>query len=60
MKNLKVIIILTATDETDLNHLRTRISEQIRAISNPVRTYEGITTVSSVQIVPSDSCWEFD
>lgn len=48
--NVTVNINIRITEDTDLEKLRERIADQVRKLSNPVRTDEGITSVQSVRI----------
>ena len=50
MENLKITVHVTVTSDTDRNDLKRRVFEQMRKLSNPVRTDEGITTVNHVYI----------
>lgn len=47
--NVRVVISITITDNTDLKELRAKISEKLRELSNPVREDEGILTVNGVR-----------
>jgi small-conductance mechanosensitive channel len=48
--NVTVNISIRITEDTDLEKLRERIAGQVRKLSNPVRTDEGITSVQSVTL----------
>ena len=50
MKNAKIQINVSVTENTDLKSLRQRLAHHVRLLSNPVRTDQGITTVQSVKI----------
>lgn len=47
--NVRIIINVTVTEDTNLTELRQRIADKMRELSNPLREDEGILVVNGVR-----------